>query len=239
MINWKEEIVNLERLITIEKLSYEEIGRRYGITGAAIKKTAKQYGIILEQRRKINKNETFNKGKKLKSYTKDKCVTCGKEYIKYNKKLKYCSIQCEQKHHREEFIKKWLKGEIDATICGYELSNTIRKYLLEKAGYKCEKCGWSEVNEYTGKVPLQIHHIDGNCKNNTKENLQVLCPNCHALTENFGSRNKNATTGRSEYYGKSKKKNEPKEKEETPENEKFEYNVLDKFEEFDKLFDNQ
>ena len=45
-----------------------------------------------------------------------------------------------------------------------------------------------------------IHHIDGNCLNNDESNLQVLCPNCHAMTENFGSRNKNAAPGRSKYF---------------------------------------
>ena len=30
-------------------------------------------------------------------------------------------------------------------------------------------------------------------ENNSEENLQLLCPNCHAMTENFGSRNKKST----------------------------------------------
>lgn len=76
--------------------------------------------------------------------------------------------------------------------------------MLQKHNYKCEKCGWGEVNPSTGKIPLQIHHIDGNSENNVEENLQVLCPNCHSLTENFGSRNNNAPRGKSAYYGKSK-----------------------------------
>ena len=29
--------------------------------------------------------------------------------------------------------------------------------------------------------------------NNSEENLQLLCPNCHSLTENFGARNQNCT----------------------------------------------
>lgn len=41
--------------------------------------------------------------------------------------------------------------------------------------------------------PLELHHIDGNPDNNKEENLQVLCPNHHAMTEHFGSRNKNST----------------------------------------------
>ena len=55
---------------------------------------------------------------------------------------------------------------------------------------KCEKCGWGEVNETTGNVPLEVHHIDGDCTNNSEDNLQLLCPNCHSLTANHGSLNK-------------------------------------------------
>jgi hypothetical protein len=34
--------------------------------------------------------------------------------------------------------------------------------MLEKAEYKCSKCGWGECNPYTQKIPLEIHHRDGN-----------------------------------------------------------------------------
>ena len=63
--------------------------------------------------------------------------------------------------------------------------------MFEKHDFKCEKCGWNEINEYSGLVPLEIHHIDGDFKNNREENLQVLCPNCHSLTPNYKSLNKN------------------------------------------------
>ena len=73
---------------------------------------------------------------------------------------------------------------------GEGVSSHIRRYLFEKNNYKCEKCGWSERNQYTGKIPLTIHHIDGNHRNQNEANLQLLCPNCHSLTECYGSRNK-------------------------------------------------
>lgn len=66
-------------------------------------------------------------------------------------------------------------------------------YLKEKYNNSCQICGWNKVNPFTGLVPLQIHHIDGDCLNNKEENLQLLCPNCHSLTDNYGSRNKNCT----------------------------------------------
>lgn len=59
-----------------------------------------------------------------------------------------------------------------------------RQLLLKEANYTCTKCGFNKRRS-CGGVILEIDHIDGNCKNNSRENLQVLCPNCHALTGAF------------------------------------------------------
>lgn len=32
---------------------------------------------------------------------------------------------------------------------------------------------------------IQLHHIDGNRNNNSLDNLEMLCPNCHSQTENY------------------------------------------------------
>jgi 5-methylcytosine-specific restriction endonuclease McrA len=34
-------------------------------------------------------------------------------------------------------------------------------------------------------INLEVHHIDGDRTNNSLENLQLLCPNCHSYTTNF------------------------------------------------------
>ena len=45
----------------------------------------------------------------------------------------------------------------------------------------CEKCG---ISEWFGiKLPLELHHKDGNHHNNQLENLEILCPNCHSIQE--------------------------------------------------------
>ena len=37
-------------------------------------------------------------------------------------------------------------------------------------------CGWGERNVYTGLVPIQINHIDGNPHNHDLSNVELLCP---------------------------------------------------------------
>ena len=155
--------------------------------------------------KEIEKNQRRN----YESYDSNKeyhCLYCGKkiENTYASKTNKYCSIDCAKKHRQEEYIKRWKLGEETGLKGEYLLSERIRTYLLVKTDNKCEKCGFSGINPYTKNSILQIHHIDGDSKNNKEENLQVLCPNCHAMTDNYGRRNKNATKGRSKYFGKSK-----------------------------------
>ena len=40
------------------------------------------------------------------------------------------------------------------------------------------------------EIPLQVHHINGNNTDNRVENLQILCPNCHAQTDTYCGKNK-------------------------------------------------
>lgn len=116
------------------------------------------------------------------------CINCGKELIKAQKK--YCCTKCQREYESKEKILAWQNGTFDGMKGESQLSDVIRNYMLEQSEYKCETCGWGKINPYTNKIPLEIHHKDGNYKNNKEENLQVLCPNCHSLTENFRGANK-------------------------------------------------
>lgn len=67
----------------------------------------------------------------------------------------------------------------------------IKKRLFEDNIKKrcCEDCSQGEI--HNGKpLGLQLHHLDGNNKNNKIENLQILCPNCHTQTSNYAVKNK-------------------------------------------------
>lgn len=56
----------------------------------------------------------------------------------------------------------------------------LRRALLEiGVPHQCNSCGISP--EWNGKpLTLEINHIDGNCYNSVRENLEFLCPNCHS-----------------------------------------------------------
>lgn len=123
------------------------------------------------------------------------CLKCGKIIPKAPnmtwdayKKRQFCCRTCQKEYTQEEYIRKWKSGEVSGNN-GDDLSERIRQYMFEKVGYKCERCSWAEVNSHTGRIPLEVHHKDGNPYNNEESNLEVLCPNCHALTKNYkGSR---------------------------------------------------
>lgn len=73
----------------------------------------------------------------------------------------------------------------------YETSKLKRRLFLE--GYKEKKCECCGNTEWMGKpMPLELHHINGDNSDNRIENIEILCPNCHALTENYRGKNKKA-----------------------------------------------
>lgn len=68
-------------------------------------------------------------------------------------------------------------------------SHKIKIRLIED-GYKeevCENCG--ETEWMNKPIPLELHHINGDRFDNRLENLQILCPNCHAQTSNYSGKN--------------------------------------------------
>ena len=121
---------------------------------------------------------------------------------------KYCSNQCQGDYAWKEKKAKVLKYGIESLNLQSNASQDriLKQIIIEefgrgKTGRGCWRCGWEEANVYLGKarrhnrfmkntIPTQLNHIDGNPNNQSIDNLEIICPNCHSLTPFYGSRGK-------------------------------------------------
>lgn len=113
------------------------------------------------------------------------CIYCSKKFkidrvSRTNKK--FCSKECYLLNNKEIRYNTVESGKASSRI--------VKKYLIDENGERCMKCGWCEVNTSSGKVPIELEHIDGNSENNKLDNLLLLCPNCHSLTSTYKALNK-------------------------------------------------
>lgn len=105
------------------------------------------------------------------------CLTCGEKFptVKSNiangrKHGKFCSRKCYSKRKLSSSVKN---------------PDTVRYWLIRRGEMnKCERCGYNKHKEI-----LIAHHKDRNRANNVRKNIEVLCPNCHAL-EHYGEKRK-------------------------------------------------
>ncbi len=118
------------------------------------------------------------------------CATCGIELGQKKKKGTYCA-SCRAPSLRAIYIQQWLDGKISGGVGKAEawLSTTIRTFLLEKARLQCERCGFDTPHPQDGQSILEINHINGDGTDHRPGNLEVICPNCHALTASYRGRN--------------------------------------------------
>lgn len=66
----------------------------------------------------------------------------------------------------------------------------LKKRLFRENFFE-RKCMSCDGENWLGKpIPLELHHINGNHHDNSLDNLQILCPNCHAQTDNYRGKNK-------------------------------------------------
>lgn len=145
------------------------------------------------------------------------CPKCGTEH---NKSGTFCSRTCANSRvfSEEAKFKKSiaLKGKpskqppYDRLAAGAKIRETrLQKYLatpfeelgienrrrrvFEEQNFCCNNCG---VDYWQGvQIPLELEHKDGNNQNNSRDNLEGLCPNCHSITDTWRGRNKPTRNG--------------------------------------------
>lgn len=81
---------------------------------------------------------------------------------------------------------------------GHRIATERLRRALREVGVpeRCARCGVGP--EWRGKpMTLEIDHVDGDWRDNRRENLRLLCPNCHAITSTWcrGGGRRRATPG--------------------------------------------
>jgi len=68
---------------------------------------------------------------------------------------------------------------------------TVKQRIKDENLLDYSKCGECGIKEWNKKeIGLELHHKNGNRKDNRLENLIYLCPNCHSQTDTHRAKNK-------------------------------------------------
>lgn len=193
----KYEKSKLETLILVEKKSYVEIGKIYGVSDTSIKKNARKLGIQLDVRKHFKTTVTpHNKGKGNRN-----CLSCGNVFVKTNNNQKCCNQICAAELRTINKYNEYSMNQ--ALYCNSNISlKFIKKHILKEQGNRCVIC--NNINLWNDKeIIFILDHIDGNAGNNLRKNLRLVCPNCDSQLDTYKSKNKNSA--RKDRYLKNKK----------------------------------
>jgi len=97
------------------------------------------------------------------------CLWCATLFSPRRENNHCCSMKCARRHWGS-------KVRAANAAAGRENPRTSKQRLLERAKKKCQICGWGKVPEV-----LERHHCDRNHRNNSDNNLLLLCPTCHSV----------------------------------------------------------
>lgn len=182
----------LEKYLIEDGLSFFYLAKQLHCCPKTIKKRAIAYGINLNKR-------------PVKQYEDSKtyyCAECGKPIRKHQI---FCSTDCCIKHKKKEKYAYYLSHQDE--FCNKEIVyQWLKPIILNEQNGLCAICGCNTVHN-NKELHFVLDHIDGNAKNNRRDNLRLVCPNCDSQLNTFKARNIGKSTRDYVPYSVKKKKN--------------------------------
>lgn len=130
------------------------------------------------------------------------CQFCRASLAYEKRRDHFCNRSCAASFHNARRSPKYRCHDCGTAVpskrkfcgpCKTKLENvrsdgSRKRILIKETGHRCWIC---RQTEWMGQpIPLELDHIDGNSDNNTRGNLRLGCPNCHAQTPTYKARNK-------------------------------------------------
>ena len=140
---------------------------------------------------KVSRSLTGRKGWNLSASEErkvHKCGHCDKGFVKKSSLVTHERF-CLDNPDRVEREKAWDRKRREAieNTSFEDLPQPWRRYkiLIDQDGC-CNRCG---IKKWNGElITFELEHKDGNNQNNSRENLELLCPNCHSQTKTWRGR---------------------------------------------------
>ncbi|MDX6636749.1 MAG: hypothetical protein QOJ01_260 [Solirubrobacterales bacterium] len=158
-----------------------EIARRLGITKSTVSFHARRLDVPIESRfaRRFDWDEirrVYETGLSWRD--------CQKRFG-FSRQAWYSAVR-----RGDITLRPWIIDISELLVVGRKTNRHHLKRRLLNAGLKqdrCERCG---ITEWQGKpLSMQLHHVNGDGRDNRLENLELLCGNCHSQTDTYGGRN--------------------------------------------------
>lgn len=165
--------------------SPEECRKKFGFVAAAWTKASKRGDIFTRPEDDVHVDRRYKHDwAAIQSYYDQ-----GHSLYECAAKFGFCKAAWSKAVRRGVIVPRPLKHPLEALL---KRANrpSIKRRLLRDGILKdeCSRCG---ITEWCGKpLSIQLDHINGVNNDYCLENLRMLCPNCHSLTETYGSRNR-------------------------------------------------
>lgn len=190
--NWNDIIIgcglkhmnrNLQK--RLDKIDHSHLPQNFGGLYSKLGKYSKEYYEEI-----VKKSKSWDEILEILKYSSTLFIKTIKKYFDQYE-INYIHLTYPEKLSNKMKIE--LK-DILVENSTYNNGKALKKRLKEELGWehKCAHCYqsiFSNCNVKDVPIPLEVDHISGNHFDNRIENLRLLCPTCHALTDTYKGKN--------------------------------------------------